>query len=216
MTGWIIFLSVLGLLLLIILVPVRVHISWKTGGDLRASVHILCFFKRFSLEKLLSRETKEVAKDVKEEEKEQEQEEGGLLKKAKAWRNTIEIIWGILKASRRPLAYLGRRTVFYRVRADVQAGGEDAHVVAIRYGQVMAAASVALDLIQRLFSLRRPRIRITPDFTGGQWRADLHLCIRLQPVFLLIAAGSAGINWLAQTRSEKKRQKIQTANPIAQ
>jgi len=211
MIGWIITGSVLSFFLLIFSVPVRFHFTWGTGQELRASLHILFLRFRFFPEKAAEETARDTKKALKKEEKKKELEEQGYLKKVKGWQKTAGVVWDIVKATRRPLAWLLRRTVFYRIRVSLVVGGEDAHVTAMRYGQMMAAVSAGVDILQNLFSLRRPRIHITPDFTRETLDANVGFRVRIQPLVVLVTAGWAGLRWLRENKRNKK-QRIKGGN----
>lgn len=113
-------------------------------------------------------------------------------KKEKSKRNTLEFILDILRLvndllphAGRGLGHILRRVTLSRCRVSVTVAQEDAADTALRYGQVNAAFYSVYALLCSTIRVREFRLSVTPDYLGGEEKADADLELRVRPSAVL-------------------------------
>ena len=172
--------------------PVRLRLAYH-DGKITASVHYL-FFKIN-----LSREKSEA--DIRKEAKRKEKHEAGKSKKTAKKKDEDEIkrkrisgniesvktIWGILKACKK-IDTIRRRIIFYKIDAAIVVGGSDAMKTATNYGAACALSANIISLLSALFTVKKPNVKIRPDFILDKTAAYISFRVRMTP-FYVFAAG---------------------------
>lgn len=198
--------SILLFFAVILFSPVILRFRYK-DGRLDASVRYLILLIDFSPEKLAKRAERKAARAVKKEYKKQEEEEEGGLKAEKAAADTVKTVWSLLKASKKSLNIIRRHLVFYKIRAAVVAGGEDAHKAGTNYAVYCTLIPNLISLLDALFVVREPRISILPDFLLEKTSLDIAFRVRISPWYVLSATLNILIKFLKVINADKKKRK---------
>jgi hypothetical protein len=94
-----------------------------------------------------------------------------------------------LRAIRRPLRYLGRRTRCTRLTIAAQVGGADAMESAMLTGFSWAVVGTGLGVFSRMVRLdpATPRVSIVPNYGGPAWRLESDCILRLRLGHAIVA-----------------------------
>ena len=176
-------LALLGLVFLLLLPSVRLHFSAR-DGDIKISVHYL--FLRYGIlpqkEKPAKKPKKHKEKLVKEEEPEEP---------AKKQKPSISMMWEqyrpLIRKGGKTLKTLCKRMVIYKVRARVKICDEDAHKTALKYAKITSGAAVFLQVISRVFTLKKTDMQVLPDFLGESSGYDISFRLRVRPLHIVTA-----------------------------
>lgn len=82
-----------------------------------------------------------------------------------------------------------------RLSVELSVGGEDAAQVALRYAETCGAVSTAFGALLSAVKCRRPHVRVTPDFQGGESAVRFRVRARVRLFFLIMAGLSALIGF---------------------
>ena len=190
MTGWIILFSVLGVLALLMLLPIRFCFSFEE--ELKLTVWIafvpLKIFPQLPGEpeqetQSKPQEQKENAKKSKKPNIFAEIEEKGLKRFLKFIKKLAAVL---LRVVRR----IGRHCIAQRCEAVISVGGDDAAAAAQQYGVVCAAAFPAWSELLSLTRCRKHQLQIRPDFLSPDCRVHCRVRIRIR-TFWIVRAGVA-------------------------
>jgi len=67
-------------------------------------------------------------------------------------------------------------------------GGGSASEVAANYAREMAIAGASLPVLLSIFDIKKPRVRVEPDFAGRKYDLKYDIILTLRPISLLFAA----------------------------
>ncbi len=182
--GWWILLGLLGLLLILLLIPVVAHVSFRQ----EAQAELSWLFFRWKLYPL-----------PEEEEAQPEEEETAAPQPAKKKKKVAkgekmsfpQMVSLVLDVGSKLLPLVGklcRHIVFYDLHLRILVAGEDAAVTAINCGRYNGWIGGVYATLQHLFTLKDPDIVIRPDFTGTETQIDFRCKIRLRPLIALVMA----------------------------
>ncbi len=79
------------------------------------------------------------------------------------------------------LASLAKFITIRKLSLCVRVGGEEADETAVRYGQLSAALSASLTVLAKLVRVRKPLVRVVPDFTREQTDVRLRMIVWVWP-----------------------------------
>lgn len=196
--------GILLLIFLLLLVPVRLRFSlWDS--EMSASVHYLFF--RFRI--LPLPEEKEPAKKKKKAKKEPEpksEKEEKPQKDKQPFSEKWEKIRGLIRSAKKSVALLCRHVVIYKLHAEVVVARPDAHKTALAYAKTTSFGAILLEVLDWAFVLKKPRVRISPDFTREKSVYNVAFRVRIRPLFAIIAGLQVLFAFL-KTSSKKSKQK---------
>lgn len=201
-------LLVLAALCLLLLCPVRLHISWQGEPAITAK---WLFLRLKLLPRLPQKQTVADAKKpqkAKTEEKKQQK----AAKPADTITQYADLLPEVLGGLKGFVLFLLHHIRLTRLQLQLLVAREDAAETAIAFGRANQAVYTALGLVQKLLKVRcKPKIEIGFDFLSGQERAEGCAELALAPLTAL-----AGALWLAARLlkafilREKQDQPVQT------
>lgn len=194
--GWIL-LGVLALIIIILLMPVVVGLSYR-DETFTVTLRLLGLIKLTLLpqdeEKKAKKEAKRQAKEAKKKRKKSKRETEGEEKPkrkrtVKQWLYLIKRILYSADAAK-DLALKGIRVYDFEFILAVHA--EEAGDTAIRFGQIQAAVGGARALLENLIKIRYKTLVLIPDFAGQYDSAPIFSCkIAACPVIMLVVGIAA-------------------------
>jgi hypothetical protein len=222
------FLSVFGLLVLLLVFPVVFVVRFE-GGKFVLKIRLLWVFpitllggkpkteaqiKRAEIraeKKKKRREAKAEKKKAKldakkaklppKEEKAEEQAEP----KKKSFSEILDMISRGLNAASKAARIMLKGLFFYKIRLFVPVRGKDAADTALKTGQIQAAIGTARGAAENVLHLRWRRIVIYPDFTGETRETFVFSCkILLIPVIMAVAALLGLITFIMKKKDRPK------------
>ncbi len=232
MTGWIIFLSILAIILFILFVPAVVDFKYENKKT-EVKVKYL-FFTAFDStkkkppktpeEKAAEREKKRLKK-LKKQEKEEKKKKKQEAKKQKLAakgktvsekeKRSIPEMLSLVKSFIAPVGK-GMRRLFKGIRIsrfylDIKVGNFDAYECAMEYGKICTAVSNALAFFQSFFTIKPEHIEILPRFgtESTVYTAKLRAKISPSAVF---AAGFALLWTYIKNTLLSKQSEIENTN----
>lgn len=197
MTALIIIGAVISLLACLLLIPILVDISYKDGEFQARLRYVVMRYNPLPGKEIA--ESKEKGTKAKRQKKGKEPPE-----KTRTAKETVQLVWIVLKGSRKGARILRRHLIFSKVRVRIVVGGEDAHSIAESSGKLSVAVLAALDLIGVLFVLRAPKVEITPDFLAAESKYDLSLRVSIRPWYILRAGTSVFFKFMSTLQKDKK------------
>lgn len=192
-------LGILGGLLLVLAIPVRVIVLWRTKSVPRVTLRWL-FLK---YEVFPQQEKPEKAKRKKTVQKPRKKKppkkKTPIAETPEDFSKQLGLVVDLLAAAKGALGFFIRHFRFYRIRLDMIVAKEDAASTAIAYGRVNAAVYGAYAAAKNAFNLGTPEIAIRPNFTAGKGDVKLEIGARVSPLTVLGAALRGGGCFLLRT-----------------
>lgn len=199
MVGYVL-LGILAAVLLLLCVPVRLILRYRTG---EAPVGVLRWlFFQIDLLKAVERKTADTETRAKKAAKPHLQKE----KKPLEFSRMLGIAADLLSSLKGGAGMLVRRFRIYRVHLSMVVAGEDAAEAAIDYGKCNAAVYSAYALAKNFLNMKNPEIEIRPDFVSEKGSVDFEMRGRLMPIVALAAAARIFAAFLVKTIHRKKLQ----------
>lgn len=196
MLGWLFFFSIIALFVLLLCIPMRLIVRYRTSFPARAYLQWL-FMKHD-----LTGDEISPAKRKKKKKKPKEKAASTAPKKRESpqvFANQLGIITDlVVSLVKDHLRKLVRKIRIYKLELNMLVGGEDAAQTAITYGQVNAAVYSAYGLAGRVFNMAQPKIDIRPCFTSEESDIFFELRARLLPLFLIRYAVFAAAQFLVR------------------
>lgn len=226
-TGWIIFSSIVLLLVLVLAAPVIIDIEYGKAVKLRVRCLFITLYripkKRAGRKKRQKAPAEVGAENAAAQEIPQQQEtpaaqetvppaQSVKTKKAKKQKNPkaptlselFEIIKVLVNSLCKPLKKLLRRIEIRNLEIRVLCGGEDAAKAALKFGAVNLAVGNALGFLGSFFTLKQPQVDINVDFQSEETKAEfsctVKMCMMIFVIFLFTFLGRLVVRAL---RSEK-------------
>lgn len=197
-------LLVLAALLLLLAIPVRCVVLWRSGSLPQVTVWWLFFRYRVNPGKAKKKPEKP------ENEVEKKPKKLRAPKGPEEFAGQLAVIVDLLAAAKGALGFLLRRFKLYRVRLDMIVARGDAARTAIAYGRVNAAVYGAYAAAQNFLNIGKPEISIRPNFTADRGDALLEVGGRLSPlgaVGALFCGGGIFLGRLFRRMMSEKRNK---------
>ena len=202
-------LGILAAVLLLLCIPVRLEIRYKTGRVPAAVLRWI--FLRFDLAKP---EEPAARKPAKQKKSQKEKTEAAPAKRPPMeFAELLGMILDLLSSLKGNTGMLVRSFKLYKIRLSMVVAEGDAADTAITYGRVNAAVYGAYALAQSFLRLGRPEIEIRPDFTAEEGSVDFEVGGRLTPIAALGTAIRVGVAFLVKTIRRKKAKQAAEAPP---
>ncbi len=220
-------LSVIGLIILVLCIPLFVYIKY----DEEPVVDIRVLFVRFRVypeekdesegkesffKKLWKKITDKPSKEETEDESESESDGKSKFKELFSERGTsgaINFLWEILKLACGRFAKIMRSIVVSRFNMKLEIVGDDASDAALRYGKLCGVVYPSLSLIFQNVRKYKHEIDMRPVFEGDYEYDRLSLDIKLR-VYPIVAAFHAAALLLGILASEIRRQIAENKSQI--
>lgn len=183
-----IFGCILLLIILLLLVPVRMHID--SAPELTVTVKYL-WIKKGILPKEAHRAGKTAPSGEKTERKKKLREKREL---PGTWQELFELFQKLLHRTSPAIRRLLRRTSLAKFRLRMIVAGKDAADTAIRFGKVNAQVFTAVAVVKEIIKLKADRIEILPGFGVDKSETSYSGEMRLSP-FAVLAAGAQIAFW---------------------
>lgn len=144
------------------------------------------------------------------------EQEGSAQKPKKSktdLKETLTMIYDILRAVIRPTGLILRNIKIADLRLDVVVGGEEPDETAIRFGRWNAAVYGGLAALRNLIDIRCKKVMIAVDFTEPETKLSAGGIIKVRIFVLLIAAARMICRFLVNTLKKEKETEtaVQTA-----
>ncbi|MDE7244854.1 MAG: DUF2953 domain-containing protein [Oscillospiraceae bacterium] len=210
--------SILLILAVILLTPVRARVSYQQG-ELEARL-------RYGPLNILLFPLKKPEKPEKKKKKPKKKKKKDGKKKTKAKINREQIFYTIEKLPPilgRALKRVGHRIVVTPLHVDVLIAGTDPVDTAVLYGRLATALSAGLPVLQRALRIREQEINLYPDFAGDQMQFAVDAGISIRPWDALVTgvcAGAGLVRWFLGFRKlatppPKEEKKVETTGEAA-
>ncbi len=208
MTGWVIFLIILALFLLM---KVGVRFQWDSGTSL---LKIRVGFIRFALptgekktqKKKPAKEQSPAAEMVKKEKKPMNPSLKSWIKAVlECWRDLIALIGKVLRSPTLDLLQLY-----------IDVGGKDAGDCALTYGRICAGVSAALPALHNSFRVKKQDIQVACryDRSKVEIAAEVEATVMIYEIFALIGTvlGLLIKLYMTKKRNDKAVQQYETSS----
>lgn len=182
-----IFVAILLLLLLFLCLPVR--FKFNAGEAVFAELNYLGVKKRLWPKPPEKEGGKKSAAQKPKKKKPQKPQKPKIMQE-QSLAELLELARLLLQGVKRPVQKLLKRTSLARLSVAIAVGGQDAHRVAVRFGQVNAAVYNSLCALDKIFTIRVKKIAVFPDFCGEGFKYDCEGELRIVPLAVLIAVFS--------------------------
>lgn len=203
--GWIILGAVLGLIALILLIPVRVCLTYRTEPKLTVWVAFVPI-------RLLPAPERAAAPPQKKKEKPEKPGESGkkqnLLQEIRQTDGISGVVSFLKQAIAIALRLVGRvtlRLVIERLDLRFSAAAGDSAETAILYGKACAAVYPAVTLLSGALHSERIRVTVAPDFLADSVSVDCRLRIRLRLIWPVAYGVQALVRFLRLMIRQKRR-----------
>ena len=191
MAGFVIFLIIIAVILLLLMIPVNLYVEYD-GESTNLSVRY-AFIKI----KILPPSEKKEKADKKKEEKKDESRFSAVFK-AKGIVGIAEIIGEIILLAKGFLRDTLSHVIVHKLIVRVNVSTDDAYDTAMRFGYACDAVYPAIGAVSAFFTFRRiPEIEINADFDSGKTKIYLFLRLYVRPLFLLSSLIVYGIKSIA-------------------
>ncbi len=186
--------ALLILILLIFFLPVNVFVSFKNDFFVKIKFAGIKLFE-IPKEKDKSKTSKS---DKKPEKKSVQKAEQPVFKQSKELFLFLKEKYGFFGAVKKVLLFLGnilthikkllRHIKIEKIKLAITVSGDDAASTAIEYGKVCSAAYPVLSFLDSFSSISFKQIDINSDFTENKKEFEFSLNVKLQIIYMLIAA----------------------------
>lgn len=204
--GWIL-LSILALILLLLVLPVRIRVEYL--GEWNGRIYLFGCIPVFSFPvKKKPTPAKAPASEQPSAAKE-EKPKPSVLDELKALYRQ-DGVWGVVDFFQQLLAILVRALSKFvrcvtvrRLSLCVRVGGKEADDIAKTYGALTAAFYPTLTALSQVISVRRKQVHIKPDFLIGHIEAKMRMIVWVFPLGAIAAAVTAlvkaAVLWFRKT-----------------
>jgi len=206
MTALIISGSIVLFFAVLLFSPVRLYFAYR-DNKIIASVRYL-FLKINILGEKLEEDPEKKAKRKtrKEAKKEKTKEDSEDAKKKTNSIETLKTVWEIVKTCKR-IHTLRRHLIFYKISVTIIVGGDEAMKIATGYATIRALVENGLSLLDTLFVVKKPKVKIGPDFMLGKTAADISFRMKMAPFYVLAAGLQILIKIVKRILKNKMKQK---------
>lgn len=191
---WLLLIPVL--LLVLLLIPVRGIVLWRTKSHPKVTLRWLFFQYTVYPRKTRPKKRPEKKRPEKPPRKEKKTP---APKTPEEFSKQLGLIVDLLASGKGMASFVLRRFKFYKVKLDMIVAREDAARTAIAYGRVNAVVYGIYAVAKNFLRLGHPEISIRPNFTAEEGDAKLELRGSLTPLAALGAAFVGGGGFLLRT-----------------
>ncbi len=201
MVGWIL-LALFGLIVLAFFIPVRVCVEyvdeWRVTVRLFGVIPVWTFpSDKPSKDKPAPSPATTDASAGKSEKKPSAMDEVKALFREEGVGGILGFLGKLAALLKTTLASLARFITIRKLALCVRVGGEEADETAVRYGQISAALSASLTVLSALVRIKKPIVRVYPDFTRDRTEARMRMVLWMWPFGALGVLVAAACKFLA-------------------
>lgn len=197
-----IFLSILGGLLLLLLIPLRLALDFEEELSVRFR-YLFFSFRLYPPREKKRPKPEKITKKKKSAGKEKEEEASlssfGKMLKEDGPGAVISFLSEMTKMAAASAKKLLRTLVIDRLELFIQASGEDAADTALLFGKICAGVYPALSALQCVIRTRQRQVEIAPDFAGGGTRVRFHIRLHAIPLRILAVGVGFIVRFLVHT-----------------
>ncbi len=196
--GWIL-LFLLGIVLLLLFTPIRIKAEYI--GRWRVRVMLLGVIPVFSFPfsaKAKDKPEKPTPSPTEKTPAKEQAKKPSILDDLKALFRE-EGISGVLSFFKKlarllktTLSSLSRFITIRKLALCVRVGGEEADETAVQYGRISAALAASLAVLSKAVRLKKPNIRVIPDFTRDQTEMNMRMIVWVWP-FGVVGTGISAL-----------------------
>lgn len=193
-----ILLGLLGLIVLVLVIPVRVKLEYIGEWHGRILLFGVIPVFTFPVPEKPTDKPQDSAPPPEQETALPKEEKPSLLTEFKTLfreegiSGVLHFFGKLIEMLKTTLRSLVRFITVRKLALCVRVGGEEADDTAVRYGQISAALAASLEALSQLVRIKRPQIRVLPDFTAYKTEARLRMIVWIWP-FGVIGAGIAAL-----------------------
>ncbi len=221
MTGWLVFLGICILLVLLLFSPIKIKVLYTHELTVRLS-YLFVFLRLLGPQKIGS-PRKAAAAEKKAEKKALKKAEAAARKRHKAaagekkrsWLQTlldkggfggaVETLQSMAGLLTKVSKTLLRHLRVYNLFVEMYFAGEDAAQTALQYGRLCGVVFPSVQAIQTLLKVKKCKVIFEPDFVHEQSRAKLEIKLGIRPVFAIGVGISALFGYLKIMRKKDEK-----------
>ncbi len=213
--GWIL-LSILALILLLLIAPVRIRVEYL--GEWSGKVYLFGVIPVFAfpVKKAKAPEQVPAPEQTPAPKKEKPKptlrdELKALYQKDGAW-GVVDFFKQLLSIAVRTLSKFVRCVSVRRLSLYVRVGGKDADDIALNYGRLTAALYPTLTALSQVITVRRKQVLVKPDFLADHIEARMRMIVWVFPLGVIAAAVTAFIKaaalWFRKTDKQTVKEPL--------
>ncbi len=201
MVGWIL-LALLGLIVLAFFIPVCVRVEyveeWRVTVRLFGAISVWSFPSYKKPKDKPSRAPEVSETPSKETTKTPSvMDEIKTLFHKEGLSGVMSFFGKLAELLKTTFASLARFITIRKLALCVRVGGEEADETAVRYGQISAALSASLTVLSQLVRVKKPIVRVIPDFTAEQTEVRMRMTVWVWPFGVVGIGIAAACKFLA-------------------
>lgn len=208
MIGWIL-LALLGVIVLAFFIPVRIRVEYL--GEWRVTVRLFGMIPVWSFPSEKKEKDKPAPPVPSETPTQKAAEKPSAMDEIKALFHEegvggVTAFFGkLVTLLKTTLCSLVRFITVRKLALCVRVGGEEADETATRFGQISAALSASLTVLSQLVRVKKPTVRVYPDFTREQTETRMRMIVWVWP-FGVVGVGIAAackfiMLWIKTTKT---------------
>ncbi len=197
--------AIVGILLILLLLPMTVDLTFDSKLMLKIKYLGITLFdnqKRVPVKKSKKKKSKSTSKDDAPAKKD------GFVKKTykqKGLLGTINYFSDILVIVIKKLWWVVKRLKFRRFKLDIIIATADAADTAMQYGKICAAVYPIISLLQSVNDFKAKNINISADFDKTQSQFKTSIFVKTQVIYLLITVIGILVQFLKLQRKEREK-----------
>ena len=192
--GWIL-LSLLLLIVIILILPIGIRIEYLQTWKIK--IKLFGVIPVYSLSGDQPPKTPKPTPAVQPPPDDRKKDEPSLKEQFKTFykEEGIKGVFTLLKAltgiAKSALSRVAHSMMINRLQLYVRVGGEEAHAVAKRYGQLCAALFPTVTLLSSSIRMRKPLVRVDPDFLHDGTDVRVRMTVYILPIGVVWAGLAA-------------------------
>lgn len=185
MIGWIL-LGIVGVIVLAFFIPVRVRVdyigAWRVRVWLFGCIPVWNYPSSKPTEKPPAEPTEPTGESAEKAKKKTPlKEEFQTLFREEGVSGVLSFFGGVIRLLKTTLCSLVTFITVRKLSLCVRVGGEKADEIATSYGQISAATATSLTVLSQLVRVKKPLVRVVPDFTSDKLEARLRMIVWVWP-----------------------------------
>ena len=193
MIGWIILFSILGLIFLLLMIPVRFCFSYFEKPRLTIWI---AFIPVRILPSSGSQQTNLRKEEPEEKKSEPKKSFFAELYQEEGLKGFLVFLKKLLAIVTRAVGRVGRHLIAEKCEAKLVVGGEDSAAIAEQYGGVCAIVFPVWAQLLALTHCRKHQLKIDPDFLSDGYQISCQIRLRLRVFWVVRAAVAALCSFL--------------------
>lgn len=179
MTAFIIISSVLLLIALLLLIPIRARITYKNNDF---AVYIYVWFLRF-----LVYPKKEKKNTNKKKKSKKPKPQIKPIKTVSDFFDKVREVKDVITGASPSIRYALSKVVVSRLKINLIIRESDAADTAVAYGRMSAYIYSAISIFRNFVNIKKTDVNIVPVYNDGEWELDFLLKCRILPINTLVA-----------------------------